>query len=152
MRHISRKIQLNSSYKEAYELIGELLTSNQASLRDCERCYSLLVLIAASNAPIEKPDLYSIAILSFLKTKRPKTFKDFVNGNATYDQILEAMNLKGIKDSKSKYIKSIVVSEMLTIEEYRKLDNPDMNMFFDQFGDPMKYLSNILPFIETIIT
>ncbi|MDF2784231.1 MAG: P-loop protein [Pantoea eucrina] len=151
MRHLANKIRININYKEAYELITELLNNSKATLRDCERCHSLLALIVASNAPHEKHDLYSIAILAFLKTRSHSLFRDFCNDKATPTKIFESLNVDKLGESKARYIKSLIYSEMLTDEELLNFEETNFRIIRTPFNDPIKSLSNILPYVESIM-
>lgn len=150
MNHLSKNRKTDDRFNELLVIITQLLKHNNASLRDCERCYSLILLIVASGVTNETIYQYSIAILTFLKVKKPQIVKAYINNDLTPEKLFESINLLKLNEKTSSYIRSIVISDLLTAEELTKAEENNEKIFRDLWQDPIRAISYVLPYFESV--
>lgn len=149
--YISRNLKINGDFRKATILLAQLLKASNASLRDCERCYSLLVLTSANEISREDVYQYSIGISVFLKIKRPDIFKGIVTRTATPEEVLKSLNLYQLKGISTEYLKAIVITDLMTDDELLKAEETKERVLRDSYRDPIRALTQVLPFFESVI-
>jgi hypothetical protein len=152
VKYLSNKMMIDSKCDAAIDALSKILEANNASLRDCERCFSTLLLVIASG--IQKEDCYQFAaaILVFLKIKKPNTFNKYRLGKCTIDDVINQLNISDIKDVDSDFLYAIIKSDFLTREELITIQGHGERALFDHARRPIRAMKRVLPNFESIIS
>lgn len=131
-RILSRDLNLQSSL----DVLSYLLRVNKFSLRDAERCYSLLLLCNANVANGFKWEYQvGIAIAVFLKLKDETILTKIKERLITKEQLMEELGVTQLPEEESYHILLALNTEYLTREGYAKaLRDGDQMIFRDGFG------------------
>ncbi|WP_313683898.1 P-loop NTPase fold protein [Pantoea sp.] len=152
LSHINQKMKINPSYDTSLVTLTNILRATNASLRDCERCYSLMMLIVASKPRMEKPFQLASAMLVYLKTKHPFVFENLKSGNSDIDSVTKPLNISAWKDTKADYIHKLIRTDLYSNDRIMASANPNTSYIFDQFGMPVKVFKDLLPYFESVIS
>jgi len=151
LKHLSNKMELDEHYSESVELLTKALEYNNASLRDCERCFSLLTLVLASQPQLDTVFQYAAAMLVYLKTRHPLVFENIRLGSSSHEELNASLNVDKWRDVNRDYIYKLLLTHFASYENIRKSDNAYDRFLMDRIGRPIKALDSILPFFEHIL-
>lgn len=151
MNHLSNSIKIDNEFRDTITIISQLLKHSNASLRDCERCYSLIRLIIASEVPKKQVYQYSIAILAFIKVKKPQIFKAYVNNELKPEQLFDAINISKLNETTGSFSKAIILTDLLDDEALIKAQENQERVLRDDWQEPIKGMSVVLPYFESVI-
>ncbi|UAT36182.1 KAP family NTPase [Escherichia fergusonii] len=142
MKYINKKIlDRDLIMNTSIEILTYLLHENNLSLRDVERCYSLL-LICNSSAQTGYDNFLQtgIAITCFLKLRNEKILGQILNKTITKKKLLEELNIKLTSDNDYEIYNMIIKAintEYMTYQEYNKaIRENDANIFKGLFSQP----------------
>jgi len=149
--YLSKTLKIDKQYNTSVKVLSKILEANNSSLRDCERCYSLLMLINSSGGPTKEAYQFAAAILVFLKIKRPSIFKDLALRNVDANTIFGSINIDKIKNLSTDYIKAIIISDIFSDEELLRVEGQGQRVLRGDFQDRIQALRAVLPYFESII-
>lgn len=151
MNHLLNNIKIDQEFRDTITVLSQLLKHSNASLRDCERCYSLVRLIIASEVSRRQVYQYSIAILAFIKVKKPNIFKAYVNKEIKPEQLFDAINLDKLNQTAKSFAKAIILTDLLDDEALLKAQENQERILRDDWQDPIKAMSEVLPYFESVV-
>ncbi|WP_337021263.1 KAP family P-loop NTPase fold protein [Pantoea anthophila] len=150
INHLKKSLKIDNNFDVALAILTELLKHDNASLRDCERCYSLMKIVIAGNIPKEQEYQYAIATLIFIKVKKPQAFKDYFNQSMTPDKLFEAINILKLKELTRGNMRAMILTDLLDNDELIKAQENNERIIKDLWGEPNRAMTSILPHFETI--
>nr|WP_314523145.1 P-loop NTPase fold protein [uncultured Rahnella sp.] len=139
--------------KTSINTLAYLLRLNDCSLRDAERCYSLLLIL---NATVKNGFIWEyqvgLSIMIYLKVKKDIIFKKIQQEKANLDEIRRELNIEKSNDQGSYHIIMALNSEFLNNEDYLKaLEHKSIPVFSEKFGQRLKVLTSSLDIFENIV-
>lgn len=137
INYINKKIlSRNLNLQSSLDVLSYLLRVNKFSLRDAERCYSLLLLCNANVANGFKWEYQiGIAIAVFLKLKDETILTKIKERLITKEQLMEELGVTLLPEEENYHILLALNTEYLTREGYAKaLREGDQMIFRDGFG------------------
>ncbi|WP_217479812.1 KAP family P-loop NTPase fold protein [Enterobacter chuandaensis] len=147
-RILSRDLNLQTSL----DVLSYLLRVNKFSLRDAERCYSLLLLCNA-NVPNGFKWEYQVgvAIAVFLKLKDETILENIKDKLVTKQQLMEQLGITQIPEDENYHILLAVNTEYLTREGYAKAVREGEQMIFrDAYGQQPLTISHAIDIIYNV--
>ncbi|WP_409076068.1 P-loop NTPase fold protein (plasmid) [Pantoea sp. C3] len=150
INHINKTTPPNGDYNESLPLLAEILTLNNCSLRDAERCYSTLLIIAASGGSPARVYQYATAILVYLKIKKPEIFSKIKSKTTSVDEIERCINIEKIQSAEKNYISSLIRTDMYNQEQLNNALHNQERLLLKQ-GDPILALREMLPFFDNML-
>ncbi|HEM6844647.1 TPA: hypothetical protein U2I45_001257 [Providencia rettgeri] len=153
--HVNNKLAGNAQhYKTSIDNLKVLLKINNCSLRDLERCFSLLMLVNASTpSGFTWEYQVGISILVYLKIKDEITYNKIINNDIkTRNDLLTALNIQDIPTNRETYhIYLAANTEFMDDQTYNDLTKGNRNFVFDSlYGDRLKVISEAIKLIENI--
>ncbi|HIE4542212.1 TPA: KAP family P-loop NTPase fold protein [Providencia rettgeri] len=114
-----------------------LFSFNDCSLREIEKCYSLIIIMKNSNkiGMLSKSYQAMLALSSFLKVINPVLIKKFLDKNISVEDALSSLNLPPSfpqPDQPIFYLYVAIAYELSENEEFKKMQND--NLFVDIEG------------------
>lgn len=152
--HINKKLKPKNDFRDAVNLLSIILERTNSSLRDCERCFSTLLLVSASinGSTPDKMYQYGIAILTFLKIGRPEVYKKVELRTATYDDISKALNLNPSYKGYQPILEQLIISDTISDTEYNSIKGHDNNVSVDSWGEPVRAMKEMFQYFNAIIS
>ncbi|WMT13500.1 KAP family P-loop NTPase fold protein [Serratia fonticola] len=142
----------NREFQMACHILTYLLSKNKASLRDVERAFGFMSLISSSQLN-RKSDIeqVAVAIITFIITFHQDIVMDIKSKKITPDILFEKLNVSIPKLSEEEnYIATIINTELLSDEDYRKKMSDGSNSVLTSFGRRPLLLSGILEHIDNM--
>lgn len=142
---LDRDINLEASL----DVLSYLLRVNNFSLRDAERCYSLLLLCNANITNGYKWEYQvGIAIVVFLKLKDESLLMRIKERTITKEELIVALEITHLPDDENYHILLALHTEYLTREGYAKaVQEGDQNIFRDKYGKQPLTLTHAIDII-----
>lgn len=140
---LTRKIEL----KQSLDALSYLLRINKFTLRDAERCYSMLLLC---NANMENGYRWEyqvgIAIVTFLNLKNENIVHRIKDNDVTKDELLQELGISKSKNDDNYHILLALNTEFMTRDEFKiARTSPEQFVF-----DDMRQLKTISEAAKTI--
>lgn len=125
---LTRQINLRASLTN----LSYLLRVNNLSLRDAERCYSILLIL---NVKMDNGYRWEYevgaAIVAFLKVRNDKLIKKHLAGTLTKEQLISEMNIgHDLNNDDEFHLHCAVNTEFMTKEEYNIAYKEDFQYIF----------------------
>ena len=119
---------------EIESILPRLFQYYRFSLREMERCFSILTLYFAQLQPNQTSFKEITAFLSVLRIRHPGAFDQLLNCTLTYEQLLESTNLDKIEDTDYlRFSKDWFLWAMrfflLTDQQFEALDEKDKHLY-----------------------
>lgn len=150
--HLIRTMGLDDKYTDSILVLIKILESNNCSLRDCERCFSLLTLILASQPTLDTNYQHASAILVYLKTKHPDIFEKFITHKSKHDEISTILNTEKWRNSNKDYVHRLLRTHFTSHENMMKSSTPYQTFLIDNMGRPIKAFDKVMPYFESVIS
>lgn len=149
--HLEEK---NISNETSLSNLAYLLRINNCSLRDAERCYTLLLLLTATaRRGFNFEDQIGLAIMVYLKIKNETVFKKIEQDKSSYDELKRELNIDIGNTHDAYHIIMALNSEYMSEEEYKKaLVDGSSPVFKESFGRRFRVLTSSLEIFDNIIT
>lgn len=140
-------------YKTSIDNLAYLLRANNCSLRDAERCYSLLLLLNSTIQGGYKWEYQvGLAIMIYLKIKNDVIFKKIEQQKISINELLLELNVTTADDRDSWHIWMALNSEFMSEDEYDEAKkNGNQPIFENSFGRRLKVLTSSLEIFENIL-
>lgn len=141
--YINKKIlEQDNKLNTSVSILSALLHINNLSLRDAERCYSmLLVANAQQENGFEWQYQVGFAIISFLKLKNESVIKRIYNKTISLDDLQKELGIKGIKTKAIGLIDMAIKTEYMSDDEFTKAVQEQTTSFKNLWNDQLKTLS-----------
>ncbi|UZX56256.1 KAP family NTPase [Yersinia ruckeri] len=115
-----------NNFMPARDILTHLLVRKKASLRDVERCYTSLTLLASStNSRVNEAYQTGLSIVAFLATFEPLAIDRIKNKNITPEEMNKILGIvySGSlgEEEEDGIINRVVTTELITAEEYSML-------------------------------
>ncbi|EPH2167816.1 hypothetical protein M0J28_002054, partial [Proteus mirabilis] len=141
---------------DAFNMLIYLFNFNNVSLREIEKCYSLISIIKNSNKimMLDKPEQVIVALVCFMKINNEPLLEKLKRRNTTPEEVLTMLNIpldQNLFDTSIHYLYMVLRYELLTGIEFKKLK--DENYFRDiegYNGSKVKYLETITDYFENM--
>ncbi|AIR61791.1 hypothetical protein LH23_14375 [Cedecea neteri] len=123
IEYLSRELNLkmNGDFKYAISTLKNLLKLSNCSLRECERCFSILIISSSNELKSSEAQQVSIAIISYLKIIKPETFKKIETNSASAEEIFKAINKDNITEISKTFIEKVIYNSTLSEQEMVKM-------------------------------
>ncbi|MDQ1211449.1 KAP family P-loop NTPase fold protein [Pantoea anthophila] len=151
INHLINKLKLGNDFNKTFSLICELLKYSNASLRDCERCCTLIKIAIASDTPQDDINQFSIAILAFIKVMKPQIFKAYVNKVLSPEQLFDAINISKLNETTIRYSRAIILTDLLNDNELNKAQEKQERILRNDYQEPIRGLRDALPYFESVL-
>lgn len=145
---LSRDIEL----KPSLDALSYLLRINNFSLRDAERCYSLLLLCNTNfDNGLRWEYQIGVAIAVFLKLKDESLLIKIKERTITKNHVMEELGVSALPEDDNYHILLALNTEYLTHEGYAKaISENDQMVFRDSFGRQPLTISHAIDLIYNI--
>jgi len=153
INYINRKIlSRDLSLQTSLDVLSYLLRVNKFSLRDAERCYSLLLLCNANVSNGYKWEYQvGVAIAVFLKLKNETILENIKDKSVTKQQLMEQLGITQLPEDDNYHILLAVNTEYLTREGYAKaVREGDQMIFRDDYGQQPLTISHAIDALYNI--
>lgn len=140
INYINKKIlNRNLNIETSLDTISYLLRINNFSLRDAERCYTLLLICNANMENGYKWEYQvGIALAVFLKLKNENLLKKIKDKIISKQDILSELGITDTVDKASYHIHMALNTEYMTSEEYANAMSENSQIVFrDNFRQPL---------------
>ena len=141
---------------DAFNMLLYLFNFNNVSLREIEKCYSLISIIKNSNKimMLDKPYQVIVALVCFLKINNEPLLDKLKRRNTTPEEVLTLLNIpldQGLFDTSIHYLYIVLRYELLTGEEFKKLKNENYFIGIEGYaGRKVRYLETITDYFENM--
>lgn len=145
---LSRDIEL----KPSLDALSYLLRINNFSLRDAERCYSLLLLCNTNfDNGLRWEYQIGVAIAVFLKLKDESLLIKIKERTITKNHVMEELGVSALPEDDNYHILLALNTEYLTHEGYAKaISENDQMVFRDSFGRQPLTISHAIDLIYNL--
>ncbi|EMV0167376.1 MULTISPECIES: KAP family P-loop NTPase fold protein [Klebsiella] len=153
VNYINKKIlSRNIDLKPSLDVLSYLLRINDFSLRDAERCYSLLLLCNTSfDNGLKWEYQIGVAIAVFLKLKDESLLVKIKERTITKNHVMEALGVTELPEEDNYHILLALNTEYLTREGYAKaLREDDQTIFRSGFGQQPLTISHAIDLIFNV--
>ena len=148
--YLRKANRLKGEYNDAIDLLSEILTINGCSLRDAERCYSCLMIVASSGGSPDRIYQFATAVLVFLKIRHPKDFDKITSNSITPDEIYALINVDEIKKFNAQYLATLIFSDLATNEDFEQIKR-DGGKVFERYGERIQALKEMLHYFDNLV-
>ncbi|MHC9060048.1 KAP family P-loop NTPase fold protein [Pantoea sp. y20] len=95
LKHLNHKHKLLAGNGDFIKVLSFLLDINEGSLREAERCYSLLAVLDGSEKVASFVDTYQtpLAFIIFLKVTNPQLLNKFISKKINKDELYLVLNI-----------------------------------------------------------
>lgn len=155
LQHIDKNNILMKE-SDAFNMLLYLFNFNNVSLREIEKCYSLISIIKNSNKimMLDKPYQVIVALVCFLKINNEPLLDKLKRRNTTPEEVLTLLNIpldQGLFDTSIHYLYIVLRYELLTGEEFKKLKNENYFIGIEGYaGRKVRYLETITDYFENM--
>lgn len=140
----------------AFNMLLYLFNFNNVSLREIEKCYSLISIIKNSNKimRLDNPYQVIVALVCFIKVNNEPLLEKLKRRDTTPEEVLTLLNIpldQNLFDTSLLYLYMVLRYELLTGAEFKKLK--DENYFRDiegYSGRKVRYLETIIDYFENM--
>lgn len=138
LEYINRTIlERDDRLKTSIVILTTLLRINNFSLRDAERCFSLLLVATAQEENSYRWEYQvGFAIIAFLKLKNESIIKKIYTKTITKDEILKELGINETITKSTAHIIMAINTELLSDDDYSKALEENKNTVFGaDYGD-----------------